>query len=135
MNKGYENETFNVSIYANSTLVQTLAVTDMPSYVRSDLTFYWNTSHLTQASYVLQVKADILPGEIEIDDNTNTDSKIEAIRFNVDFNNDGVVNVQDLRVAAIYFEYRGDCQYDLNFDNIVYYEDLQIIAENFTKAP
>jgi parallel beta-helix repeat protein len=135
MNRGYENETFNVSIYANSTLVQTLAVTDLPSYVISDLTFYWNTSHLTQASYVLQVKADILPGEIEINDNTNNDSKIEAIRFNVDFNNDGVVNVQDLRIAAIYFGYKGDCQYDLNFDNIVSYEDLQIIAENFTKAP
>jgi hypothetical protein len=135
MNKWYENETFNVSIYANSTLIQTLTVKDLIPYGRSRLTYDWNTSDLTPANYTLQVKADILPREIEISDNTYNYSKIEVVRLNVDFNNDGVANVLDLRKAAIYFGYVGDCQYDVNFDGTVSYDDLQIIAENFTIAP
>jgi len=130
MNKWYETATFNITVYANSTLIQTLTVTGLTPYNKSTLTFYWNTSHLTPANYTLLAQADILPGEIEINDNTHADCKIETITFNVDFNSDGVVNALDLRKAAIYFGHVGSCEYDLNFDNIINLEDLEIIVIN-----
>jgi len=134
VNKWYENETFNVAVYANSTLIGTLTATDLAPYTRINLTTYWNTSGLMPSNYTLHAQADILPGETETSDNAYTGRTIRAIVFNVDFNNDGVVNVLDLRKAAIYFGYVGDCQYDLNFDNIVNLDDLRIIVENFGKT-
>ena len=135
MNKWYETETFNITIYANSTLIQTLTIAHLTSYNKTSLTFYWNTSNLAPSNYTIHAHADILPGEEEIEDNTYTDCNIELIMFDVDFNGDNVVNALDLRVAAIHFGQVGYSLYDLNFDNIVNLDDLQIIAENFGRAP
>ena len=131
MNKWYETETFNLTIYANYTSLKTFTISNLTSYSKATLTFYWNTSYLTPGKYAISAQAEILPGEIEIDDNVNTDGIIEVLMLDVDFNGDDVVNVLDLRIVAIYFGEIGDSPYDLNFDNIVDIEDLQIVVANY----
>jgi len=131
MNKWYETETFNLTIYANYTSIKTFTISNLTSYSKATLTFYWNTSYLTPGKYAISAQAEILPGEIEIDDNVNTDGIIEVLMLDVDFNGDDVVNVLDLRIVAIYFGEIGDSPYDLNFDNIVDIEDLQIVVANY----
>jgi len=132
MNRLYETE--NITIYANSALIQTLAVMNLTSYSKASLTVYWNTSNVTSGNYTSYAQADILPGETKTNDNTFTDYNIELIIFDVDFNGDGFVNALDLRIAAIHFGQIGSNLYDLNFDNIVNLDDLQIITENFGKV-
>lgn len=131
MNKWYETETFNITIYANSTLIQTLTVTNLTSYSKANLTLYWNTLNLTPCNYTLCAQADILPGETKTNDNTHTNYNIELIIFDVDFNGDSVVNALDLRIAAIHFGQVGSSLYDLNFDNIVDFDDLETIVINY----
>lgn len=133
MNKWYETETFNITIYTDSTLIQTLTVTNLTSYSKASLTLYWITLNLTPCNYTLYAQADILPGETKTNDNTYTDCNIKVIMFDVDFNGDGVVNALDLRIAAIHFGQVGGSLYDLNFDNIVDFDDLETIVINYGK--
>ena len=101
MNRLYETE--NITIYANSALIQTLAVMNLTSYSKASLTVYWNTSNVTLGNYTLHVQTDVLLGNIEINDNIYTGCNIEVIIFDVDFNDDGVVNALDPCLAAIHF--------------------------------
>jgi len=131
VNKWYETETFNITIYANSTLIKILTVTNLTSYHKETQTYNWNTSNLEAGNYSLRAHADILLGEIEINDNTYIGCNLEAIVFNVDFNDDSFVDALDLRIAAIHFGYEGDSPYDINFDNIINLQDLKIIVANY----
>jgi len=134
MNKWYENETFNVVVYANSTSIKTLNFIELTPLSNTSKTFLWNTSSLPSGNYTMKVEADILPGEIEFDDNTYSGSQIEIIKIDVDFNDDGIVDALDLRIAAIHFGESGILPYDLNFDNIVNLGDLSIIVSNYGSA-
>ena len=131
VNKWYETETFNITIYANSTLIKILTVTNLTSYHKETQTYNWNTSNLEAGNYSLRAHADILLGEIEINDNIYIGCNLEAIVFNVDFNGDSLVDALDLRIAAIHFGYEGDSPYDINFDNIINLQDLKIIVANY----
>lgn len=131
MNKWYETETFNLTIYANYTPIQTITISNLTSYSKASLTFYWKTFDLIQGNYTIHAQAEILLGETEISDNAYFDGVIEVLIFNVDFNDDGFVTVLDLRIAATHFGQVGDSPYDLNFNNIVDLEDLQIIVANY----
>jgi parallel beta-helix repeat protein len=131
MNKWYETETFNVTIYANQTLIKTCIVSNLTSYTIVTLNFHWNTSDLTPSNYTVYAQAEILLGETEINDNLYIDGIIEVRMFNVDFNDDGIINILDLRKAAAFFNHTGDCTYDINFDKIVNLDDLEIIVAEF----
>jgi parallel beta-helix repeat protein len=134
MNKWYENETFNVVVYANSTSIKTLTFAELTPFTNVTQAFAWNTSSLPSGNYTMTAHADILLGETEINDNTYPDGQIEIIKLNVDFNGDGMVNALDLRIAAIHFGESGSSPYDLNFDNIVNLDDLRIVASNYGSA-
>jgi hypothetical protein len=112
-------------------LIKILTVTNLAPYHKETQTYNWNTSNLEPGNYSISVHADILLGEIEINDNIYIRCNLEAIVFNVDFNGDSFVNALDLRIAAIHFGYEGDSPYDINFDNITNLQDLKIIVANY----
>jgi parallel beta-helix repeat protein len=132
VNKWYETETFNVTIYANFSLIKILTVTNLAPYHKENRTYNWNTSNLEPGNYSIRVHADILSGEVEINDNTYIGCNLKAIAFDVDFNDDNFVNALDLRVAAIHFGCEGDNIFDVNFDNIINIQDLKIIVANYS---
>jgi len=132
-NQGNFVESFNVILYANSSIIENTTIADLPPGGQISLTCTWDTKNVTLGTYVLQGYVTTVAGEDDITDNTYIDSTIEVVIFNVDFNGDGVVNALDLRMAAIHFEQVGSCPYDLNFDNVVDFKDFQIIVVNFEK--
>ena len=130
-NQGNFVESFNVILYANGSIIENATIANLHPSDQCNLTFTWNTSNVTLGNYTLCGYVAAVEGEVDINDNVYGGPMIEVVLFNVDFNNDGVVNAFDLRIAAIYFGQMGNRSYDLNFDNIVTLEDLEIIVINY----
>jgi len=69
-NGGSATETFEVSVYYDSILIGTSSVVSLPPSATRDLIFVWNTSSIPDGTYIISAVASVLPGEIDIDDNT-----------------------------------------------------------------
>lgn len=69
-NEGSATETFEVGAYYDSFLIGTSSVVSLPPNAQRNLIFAWNTSGLPDDTYVISAVASVLPGEIDINDNT-----------------------------------------------------------------
>jgi hypothetical protein len=67
-NQGHYEETFNVTIYANTTTIETKEVT-LASGNSTTIDFTWNTAGFAKGNYTISAVADAIPGEIDTDDN------------------------------------------------------------------
>jgi uncharacterized repeat protein (TIGR01451 family) len=70
-NEGYLTETFNLTIYANTTLIHTQNVT-LIGRSNDTVSFLWNTTDFTIGNYTITAYVSPLPGEIDTNDNTLT---------------------------------------------------------------
>lgn len=70
-NEGYLAETFNLTIYANTSLIHTQNVT-LIGRSNDTVIFLWNTTDFAVGNYTITVHVSQLPGEIDTDDNTLT---------------------------------------------------------------
>jgi ABC-type maltose transport system permease subunit len=75
-NKGNVTETFSVSAYYGSFLIQTLSVESLLPTQNRVVTFVWNTTLVPTGSYTIKAVADTLPGETETSDNTFVDGAV-----------------------------------------------------------
>jgi len=78
-NEGTVAETFNVSIHANTTNVETLEVTNLSAGDNSILPFTWNTTGMTKGNYTIKGAAHPVLGETDIADNTYVDSIVNIM--------------------------------------------------------
>jgi hypothetical protein len=70
-NQGIQNATFTVTLYRNSTIIETQNVTDLqPTKIKS-LTFNWNTTIVYPGNYTIKAVASTLYGEVNTADNTH----------------------------------------------------------------
>ena len=69
LNKGTETETFSVSAYYDSSLIETLQVSPLAPNTRVTLVFVWNTSFVHEGFYLISASAP-LPNDINVADNT-----------------------------------------------------------------
>jgi peptide/nickel transport system substrate-binding protein len=69
--KGDYAETFNVTTYANSTVIGTKQVS-LNATDQTTLTFTWNTSGFARGNYTIKAVADTVQGETDILDNSYT---------------------------------------------------------------
>jgi hypothetical protein len=101
-NHGFWNETFDVTVYANSTAfgVQTVKVDADQS---TTLTFVWNTSSAVEyENYTIGAIASMVIGESDLTDNSFTDGTLTVTHMG-DITGDGKVEIADLsRVNAAY---------------------------------
>ena len=69
MNQGLFTESFNVTLYANTTSLtsQTIVLTSKNCQI---ITFTWNTTTYAKGNYTIKAVADIIQGEIDTTDNT-----------------------------------------------------------------
>jgi hypothetical protein len=74
-NQGSFTETFNVTVYANDTAIQTKTLT-LTSGNSTTLTFTWDTSGFAKGNYTISAVADTVPGETDTADNNRTDGWI-----------------------------------------------------------
>ena len=68
-NDGTVNETFNVTLYYDSTAIKTQNVTDLALDANTTLLFVWNTTDVLAGTYTIKAEASRVEGETNIDNN------------------------------------------------------------------
>lgn len=77
-NIGTENETFPLTVYVNTTAVETKDVTVIAHAART-FVFTWNTTGEALGKYTIKAEAGVLPHETKTEDNTLTDGTVSLI--------------------------------------------------------
>lgn len=103
-NQGGVSETFDVTAYANTTMIA-IQSTTLDPHTQTRLTFSWNTS-LFQLNeydnYTLSATATQVQGETDLTDNTLTDGTVVITHIG-DINGDEKVDIQDVaRVSGAF---------------------------------
>lgn len=79
-NEGSVTETFNVTAYYNTTVIETQIVTDLAVDAEKTLTFSWNTTDISPSNYVIKAEASAVSGETDTADNTYTGDSLRVNR-------------------------------------------------------
>ncbi len=137
LNKGNFTETFNVTMYANTTAVDTQTVTSLASGAQITLFYTWNTTGWAHGNYTITAYAAPVPGETNTTDNTYTDGVIKVVIAG-DINGDGGVDIYDaIMLAGAYNSVPGAPNWnpnsDLNSDGIVDIYDAIILAGHYSQ--
>jgi parallel beta-helix repeat protein len=73
LNYGINTETFNVTAYANTTIIDAIANITLASRNSTILTFIWNTTGFAEGNYTITAYAWPVPGETDTADNSLPD--------------------------------------------------------------
>ncbi|MCJ7630789.1 PQQ-binding-like beta-propeller repeat protein, partial [Candidatus Bathyarchaeota archaeon] len=135
-NQGDYTETFNVTAYANTTIIASQAVT-LTSGNSTTLTFTWNTTGFAYA-YTIGANATILPGETSTSDNTFVDGLIKVSCVG-DLNGDYITDGQDYQlvkkaVPSSPGSPNWNQNADLNDDGLVDGQDFQTVKKNIGQS-
>jgi len=135
-NQGELTETFNVTVYANTTSIASQNVT-LTSGNSTTLTFTWNTTGFAYA-YTISANATILPGETDTSDNTFVDGLIKVSCVG-DLNGDYITDGQDYQLVKNAIPSspgspKWNPNADLNDDGLVDGQDFQIVKKNIGQS-
>jgi hypothetical protein len=100
-NQGDQTETFNVTTYATTPVIQTQTVT-LESGASTTITFTWNTTGFAKSNYTIWAYAWPVPGETETGDNTFTDSLV-FVGLVGDVTADGNVDIREIFAIALHY--------------------------------
>ena len=135
----YFNETFDVTLYYETTPISTQTVHDLPAGQTAELLFTWATTGLPPCgNYTLNGEAETVPYEMDLADNTYTNGKIK-IKLMGDVNGDCIVDLYDLTAVALAFSSSpGDPNWnpetDLKEDGIIDIFDIVTIVFNYGRT-
>lgn len=139
-NHGYDIETFNVTAYYDYTAV---TLPDGKNYTsitlangnNTTITFMWNTTGVAYGNYTIKATATILPGEVDLADNTLIDGWI-VITIPGDVDGDGDVDEDDLDIFSGSYgtdpPTNPNCDIDAN--GVIESNDLYILSNNYGRA-
>jgi hypothetical protein len=114
-NQGSFVENFNVSAYANATLIGSQPVALNPGDNQT-VTFLWDTTSFVKGNYSITGTASIVPSETDTADNTYIDGTV-LITIPGDIDGDRDVDIFDIvRMSSIYSVAKPDPRYDPNCD-------------------
>jgi hypothetical protein len=138
-NAGLNTESFNVTTYYNSTVMKVQALSSLSPGATTSFNCTWGTSGLTAGNYTIKARAEPVPNEYNITDNTLLYDGHVRIKIAGDVNSDDTVDVTDLAVLQIAYgstptsiNWNQEC--DFNRDNIVNANDLEIFGKNYGKS-
>jgi parallel beta-helix repeat protein len=141
---GVNSETFNVTVYVNTTSIATQTVT-LRSISSTTLTFTWDSSGFAKGNYTIWAYAWPVQGETHTADNTFTDGWV-IVSMVGDINGpngwpDGKVDmIYDIRsVAKLFGVAPPDPKYNPNYDingdgQIDMINDIRTVAKQFGKT-
>jgi hypothetical protein len=133
---GMFSETFNVTAYANATLVGTKMVA-LASAEEAELLFNSSTLNITKGKYNVSASAGPVSGEMDTSDNSRVDGLV-IITIPGDVNGDGSVNIYDAIILSSAFKSspgfpNWSSNADINGDNNVDIYDAILLSGNFGK--
>jgi len=133
-NQGDYTETFNITLYAKTTAIQTRQAT-LANKASITLTFTWDTNGFAKGNYTIWAYAWPVPGETDTADNTFIDGWV-IVAMPGDINADSMVDIFDCVKVALAFgakpsDPNWDPNADINNDNIIDIFDLVVIALHF----
>jgi hypothetical protein len=140
-NQGNTGETFNLTVYGNSTpiMIQTVALLSESS---TNITFVWNTSTFIKGWYTVSAYAQPVPDELNITDNTYVDGIIN-VTIPGDISGNFWVQLADLVLLANAYGTQAGSEpqgtglhqwnpnADINNDGQVSLSDLVILATHY----
>lgn len=115
INQGDFTGIFNITLYANTTIIDTLNISVASRNSRS-ITFIWNTTSWAKGNYTIRAYAPPVTGETDVSDNTlESDWMFVTIPGDVDGDRD--VDIYDVvKITGIYWSQIGDSNYKPNSD-------------------
>lgn len=139
-NLGASTQTFNVTLYLNSTAIGQQQITGLAANSSFTYTYAWNASTFPPGAYLLKATADHVPGETNYDDNTLVNGTL-YVEIIGDISGktgvpDGKVDMRDIGLVARAFGTKiGDTYYspecDLNGDGKIDMRDVGLAARHF----
>ncbi|NIW16124.1 hypothetical protein GWN19_01615 [Candidatus Bathyarchaeota archaeon] len=114
-NQGPYTETFNVTVYANTTIIETKTNITLTSGSSTALTIPWNTTGIAEGNYTITAHITPLP-ETDTTDNSLTGGTV-VVTIPGDVNGDHKVDLKDVfAVALAYGSYPGHPMWNPNLD-------------------
>lgn len=122
-NQGGYTETFNVSLYANNSVVGTITNIVLTNETSTTVSFVWNTTTFAYGKYIISAKASTVQYEIDLADNTRVGGSV-TVTIQGDVDGDFDVDILDVvKITGVYGTKRGDAAFsansDLNNDGII----------------
>ncbi len=133
-NKGINTESFNLTVYANLTIVASeTRVLESGNF--TEITVSWNTAGFMVGSYTIGAYVEPLPSETDIDNNALSDVFV-YISVVGDINGDGRVDMKDIGYMARRFlvsqtDGLWDANSDINDDGKIDMKDIGVAARHF----
>jgi outer membrane protein assembly factor BamB len=120
-NQGDFTETFNVTAYANTTVISTLMNLTLANGNSSTVTFTWDTTGFAKGNYTISAYAWPVPGETDTADNSFVDGWVViAIVGDITGSGgypDGKVDARDVsKMCSLYGVKYSDPKYEPNWD-------------------
>jgi parallel beta-helix repeat protein len=78
-NNGGFTETFNVTIYANNTAIQTKTISEMAPETKTTLTFTWKAIGFPPGNYIMKAEVSTTVGEMNVANNVKVNGVIHII--------------------------------------------------------
>lgn len=141
-NFGTSTETFNLTVYANTSFVASENVS-LSSGNLTNVTFTWNTTGFEYGNYTLTAYATPVPGETDTANSNCTGGWVfVSLVGDVTGPNgvpDGKVDIRDVHYIAMYYgttpsSPNWNANADINNDGKVDIRDVHIAAENYGKS-
>jgi hypothetical protein len=137
-NQGDYSETFNITAYANQTIIAIFENTTLTSGSSATIAFTWNTTGFAKGNYTIGAYAWPVPGETHKEDNTCPDGKV-LVTIAGDVTGEGLCDMQDISILVDKFLAKpGDPLWDPNCDIqddlVIDMADISIAIDNFMKG-
>jgi hypothetical protein len=138
--QGNVPEEFSLTVYANTTAVQTQVVA-LAAGEMANISFSWNTTDFAKSNYTISAYATPVVGEIDTTDNSLTDGMVMVVTPG-DMNCDGIVDLLDAAGVSAHW-YPGppigplgyDPNFDIDDDGSVGILDAAIVSAYWTGPP
>lgn len=134
-NIGTFPEIFNVTVYANTTILSKFVDIHLQSGTSTTLLITWNTTGFSRGNYTISANATQVLGETHVADNTYTYGVVK-VTISGDINGDFQVNIQDASLLGVYWQKKvppAPANADINGDGVINIRDATIIGVNWQK--
>jgi hypothetical protein len=133
-NQGDFTETFNVTLYTNTTAIETKQVT-LISGASTIITFTWNTTGFAKGNYMVKAYALPVQGEADTTDNTLMNGWI-TVTIPGDVDGDFKVKMDDIvAICDAFGSKTGQPRYkpnlDINYDGKISMDDIIVACDHF----